>query len=276
MKKILLLILCSISLVFGQVTSGYIFEIDAANYDGTDVTNTGSLGSVRNGHEEGTVTIGNAGLDSVHMSFTGATANHIRSNTTEATPSLLITTGTFEACIRIDDLSVFGAPFAIADTGHAQWYFLFQINTDSSVLMNLRRLSQQYLIYSPTSALITATWYHIIWQIDNTLTSPMRMYINGISQTLTKNTTTDTTDITEMVAGDEARMKYSVGGIIDTTPLGFKGDVGFVRLYNTYLTPAQVATNYLEFTYDYLGVTRPSEDGGFKRFKGFPKWGGYK
>lgn len=244
--KSLLILFTLISFCFSQTA---ILDINAKYYDGINAVNKGSLGNVRDGHEEGTVSIGN---NPKHFSFDGDTANHIRSNTTEATPSLLIGTGTLEAYISIDDLSAIGFFFAIADTGLTSVYFQAGCEVDSQLLMNLRNSTQRYVIRNPTSSLVTNTWYHIIWQIDNTEVNPMRMYVDNVLQTLIKSTVTDTTVITDISAGTNARMKWSIGGTVDTSPIAFAGDVSFVRLYNSYLTSDQIAILYR----DRLGLKR--------------------
>ena len=227
-----------------------LLELDGTNYDATAGvwTNTGSIAD-RDGIEQGTCLKNET---PPACTFPQLAANFIRSESFESDGGLLLETGTIEIAFSLDDFNTASALFSISDTAVATTSFWIQVETDESISLYNRDAGTWDYDISIGAGDWNSTaikWHHLVWQIDETGINPMRVFIDDTVRTLTKTVTTDTTQFINNAAltTNKARVKYAVGLAYDSTPSApMDGFIGVVRIYNTYLTAAQINSLYNE------------------------------
>jgi hypothetical protein len=114
--------------------------------------------------------------------------------------------------------------------------FFIQWFADSNVYFGV---STGARLYSFTGLTYTANWYNFTLVFDGTLTGATnigKLYINGISQTLSNSGGMSTTVPTDVLS-------FYVGKLINYSSIG-KGDLSTLQLYNRALTQAEVLQNY--------------------------------
>ena len=114
--------------------------------------------------------------------------------------------------------------------------FFIQWFADSNVYFGV---STGGRLYSNTGLTYTANWYNFTLVFDGTLTGATnigKLYINGISQTLSNSGGMSTTVPTDVLS-------FYVGKLINYGSVG-KGDLSTLQLYNRALSAQEVLQNY--------------------------------
>lgn len=223
-----------------EITTGALFEILAENYGGTIATNTGTATN-RYLKEEGTIT---SESSPPAIIYDGTNTNRLRAAHTEVDEQLFLESGTLETIIYVTDHTVSHIIFALTDSGSTANYFAFYTEFSDSLLSMSNRTSATDYLFKSTQNINSGKWYHIVFQGGSG--NVFRLYINGVQESMTYTTTTDTSKFITgaSLVTARARVKCALGGLYRTTALTSKGKIGEVRLYSAYLTETQILNNY--------------------------------
>lgn len=132
-----------------------------------------------------------------------------------------------------------------ADNSTGISYFNWGINTE---FLNFYAIdsSSQWVLLGGSTTLLDATWYHVVFVETGT---GMKMYLNGVEETVTANPGGTFGNTGALLPGDEAAYAdtLSFGAILGSTPAAyFDGDIRFPIIFDKALSEAEVKKLYQE------------------------------
>jgi hypothetical protein len=223
-----------------SVVSGLVLELDAGNlksYPGsgttwTDLSGKGNTGTLTNGP---TYSSANGGS----IVFDGTNDYIDLSN--RSLPLINVSQFTYSTFIKITSSATLGTLFSFGDSvnyANDVMFFYYSGNSTLNFQVNNGGDGAGYFAYS------IGSWSNISVVYDGTQSTNatrLKVYLNGIQQTLSFDYTVPATTSSANFTGAAIGI-YSTSGFTSDTIIG--GNVGTASLYNRALSTAEVSQNF--------------------------------
>lgn len=167
--------------------------------------------------------------------------------------------GTISFWYQANESWVNGRARQLFDGSDSSKYFHGTIISDGRVMFGMEdRNDGDARVFTSNSFNFSAgTWVHLAFAWDITNDTDMRIYINGVQQSVTKPIDTINTSQTNFAStiffGDNSHPSYLVGG---STGNSADGQYDDIRVYNIVLQSSDVSTDMSDITPCVFGVTR--------------------
>src|SRR3989338_5846654 len=159
-------------------------------------------------------------------------------------------TGTMEAWIKLESNGIFQAIMGAADTATPTRYVTFRVNDSNRLSMDQNNNGTADKVEGTTTTLNTATLYHVA---VTTTGSAYALYVDGVSQTLSVTSGSNSGDWFNDVSGED---NFSIGNRQDSTPGSFfDGIIDEVRVSTTVRSAEWIEASYKSGADTLIGAT---------------------